>query len=142
MSFFFIGMIIMRTYNCPYCGKKHESGTECPNKWKYKKEKSSDMNKKVNKFYSSKAWKDKREEIKELDKGLCQRCLIKFKIITTENLEIHHNEPLVVKWEKRLQNDNLITLCCQCHRVIDIKNNGKLDFEFERKEEEYEFEFR
>ena len=62
--------------------------------------------------------------------------------ITTDNLEIHHIEPLAVKWEKRLQNDNLITLCCQCHRIIDIKNNGKLDFEFERKEEEYEFEFR
>lgn len=132
----------MRTYNCPYCGKKHELGTDCPNRWKYKKEKSSDLNKKVNKFYSSKAWKDKREEIKSLDLGLCQRCLIKFKIITTDNLEIHHIEPLAIKWEKRLQNDNLITLCRQCHREIDIKNNGKLDFEFERKEKEYEFEFR
>ena len=84
----------------------------------------------------------RREEIKSLDKGICQRCLIKFGIITIENLEVHHIEPLTTKWEKRLQNDNLITLCLQCHRWIDIKNNGRLDFEWNRVEEEYTFEFR
>ena len=100
------------------------------------------QNKKVNKFYSSKLWKSKREEIKALDKGLCQRCLIKFGIVTMENLETHHIEPLIVKWDKRLQNNNLITLCIQCHRYVDIKNNGKLDFEWERIEEDCDFEFR
>ena len=130
-----------RYYNCK-CGKQHPIGTECPNKYKYKKENSSEENKKVNKFYSSKLWKSKREEIKALDKGLCQRCLIKFGIAMMENLEIHHIEPLTVKWEKRLQNNNLITLCVQCHRYVDIKNNGKLDFEWERIEEDYDFEFR
>ena len=130
-----------RYYNCK-CGKQHPIGTECPNKYKYKKDHASENNKKVNKFYSSKAWKDKREEIKALDRGLCQRCLNKFGIITTEHLEIHHIEPLILYWEKRLQNDNLITLCTQCHRWIDIKNNGRLDFEFKRVEEEFNFEFR
>lgn len=130
-----------RMYNCK-CGQKHPIGTECPNKYKYKRENSSEENKIVNKFYTSKSWREKREEIKSLDKGLCQRCLIKFGIVTTERLEIHHIEPLTVKWEKRLQNDNLITLCVQCHRWIDIKNNGRLDFEWERKEETFDFEFR
>lgn len=130
-----------RMYNCK-CGQKHPIGTECPNKYKYKRENSSEENKIVNKFYTSKSWREKREEIKSLDKGLCQRCLIKFGIVTTERLEIHHIEPLTVKWEKRLQNNNLITLCIQCHRWIDIKNNGRLDFEWSRVEEEYTFEFR
>ena len=130
-----------RMYNCK-CGKQHPIGTECPNKYKYKKDHSSEENVKVNKFYASKLWKNKREEIKALDKGLCQRCLLKFGIITMERLEIHHIEPLSVKWEKRLQNDNLITLCLQCHRFVDIKNNGRLDFEWKRVEENYEFEFR
>lgn len=130
-----------RMYNCK-CGQKHPIGTECPNKYKYRRENSSEENKIVNKFYTSKSWREKREEIKSLDKGLCQRCLIKFGIVTTERLEIHHIEPLTVKWEKRLQNDNLITLCVQCHRWIDIKNNGRLDFEWERKEETFDFEFR
>ena len=130
-----------RMYNCK-CGKQHPIGTECPNKYKYKKEFANEDNIKANKFYASKSWKEKREEIKALDKGLCQRCLLKFGIITMERLEIHHIEPLTVKWEKRLQNNNLITLCLQCHRFIDIKNNGKLDFEWKRIDENYEFEFR
>ena len=130
-----------RMYNCR-CGQQHEVGTECPNKYKYKRENSSEQNKEVNKFYATKKWKEKREEIKSLDKGICQRCLIKFGIVTIDNLEVHHIEPLTVKWEKRLQNDNLITLCRNCHRTIDIKNNGRLDFEWKREEEEYDFEFR
>ena len=75
-------------------------------------------------------------------KGLCVRCLLKYGIVTTEHLEVHHIEPLIQYWEKRLQNDNLITLCVQCHRFIDMRNNGKLDFEFKRIEEEFNFEFR
>ena len=128
-------------YNCR-CGQQHEVGTECPNKYKYKRENSSEQNKMVNKFYATRQWREKREEIKSLDKGICQRCLIKFGIVTLEHLEVHHIEPLTVKWEKRLQNDNLITLCVNCHRWIDIKNNGRLDFEWKREEEEYTFEFR
>ncbi len=61
---------------------------------------------------------------------------------TYENLEIHHIEPLTVKWEKRLQNDNLITLCVQCHRFVDRCNNGNLDFEWETPYDEFNFEFR
>ena len=131
-----------RYYNCPFCGGKHPlDQKECPNKWKYKRNNSSEENKKVNRFYSSKAWKDKREEIKSRD-IYCQRCFIKFNIITYDNLEVHHIEPLTVKWEKRLNSNNLITLCKQCHRQLDMCNNGKLDFEWNPKEEEYEFEFK
>ena len=36
----------------------------------------------VNKFYKSKNWLLKKEEIKTRDKGMCQRCLIKFERIT------------------------------------------------------------
>ena len=39
-----------RYYNCK-CGKQHPIGTECPNKYKYKKDHASEDNKKVNKFY-------------------------------------------------------------------------------------------
>lgn len=131
-----------RYYNCPFCGKKHPiDQKECPNRWKYKRDNSSEENKKVNKFYSSKAWKDKREEIKTRD-IYCQRCFIKFGIVTYDGLEIHHIESLTTKWEKRLQNDNLICLCKQCHSFCDKCNNGRLDFEWSPKEIEYEFEFR
>ena len=130
-----------RMYNCR-CGELHPVGTECPHKSKYAKEKGSENNKKANEFYRSKAWKSKRKEIIGLDKGLCVRCLLKYGIVTTEHLEVHHIEPLIQYWEERLQNNNLITLCVQCHRFVDMKNNGKLDFEFKRVEEEFNFEFR
>ena len=130
-----------RYYNCK-CGDLHPIGEPCPNKNKYNKDHLSEKGKKANNFYKSKVWKDKREEIKSLDKGLCQRCLIKFGIITTNGLEIHHIEPLNIKWEKRLQNDNLITLCKQCHIYLDKRNNGELDFEWTRMEKEWDFEFR
>ena len=130
-----------RMYNCK-CGELHPVGEPCPHKYKYKKDHGTENNKKANKFYSSKEWKSKRKEIIGLDKGLCVRCLLKYGIVTTEHLEVHHIEPLIKYWEKRLQNDNLITLCVNCHRFVDLKNNGKLDFEFKRVEEEFNFEFR
>ena len=130
-----------RYYNCK-CGKQHPIGTECPHKSKYLKQNASENNKKANEFYRSKAWKFKREEIIGLDNGLCVRCLLKYGIVTTEHLEVHHIKPLIKYWEERLQNDNLITLCKLCHIYLDKRNNGELDFEFKRVEEEFDFEFR
>ena len=130
-----------RMYNCK-CGQQHPIGTECPNKHNYREQHRTEERKKANKFYNTKQWQLKREEIKTLDKGLCQRCLIKFNIMTYEQLEVHHIEPLLIKWEKRLQNNNLITLCRQCHNYIDKCNNGKLDFDWKRIEEDWNFEFR
>ena len=69
---------------------------------------ASDTNKMVNKFYKSKNWLLKKEEIKTRDKGMCQRCLIKFERITIDHLEVHHNENLTSNWEKRLDNENLV----------------------------------
>lgn len=131
-----------RYYNCPFCGGKHPiDQTECPNRWKYKRDNASEENKKVNRFYKSKQWQEKRAEIVSRD-IFCQRCKIKFNIFTYEHLEVHHIEPLSVKWEKRLQNDNLICLCKQCHSFCDKRNNGNLDFDWEAPKEEYDFEFR
>lgn len=128
-----------RMYNCGICGGKHPVGEPCPHKYKFKK--VSDVSQKANKFYRTKSWKMKRKEILERDK-YCQRCWIKFGIISTERLEVHHIEPLTSFWEKRLNNDNLICLCSSCHKLIDNKYNGNLDFEFTPKEIVYEFEFK
>ena len=132
----------MRKYNCR-CGQAHIVGEECPNYYKYMRKYASDTNKMVNKFYKSKNWLLKKEEIKTRDKGMCQRCLIKFERITIDHLEIHHIEKLTSNWEKRLDNDNLVCLCRRCHRHIDMNNDGRLDFEqkFETDEEEFTFEF-
>ena len=128
-----------RMYNCGICGGKHEVGTDCPNKYKFKK--VSDVSQKANKFYRTKAWQMKRKEILERDK-YCQRCWLKFGIVNMDQLQIHHIKPLTKYWDERLNNDNLICLCRACHRFLDQSKNGNLDFEFTPKEIVYEFEFK
>ena len=128
-----------RMYNCGICGGKHEINTECPHKYKFKK--VSDVSQKANKFYRTKAWQMKRKEIIERDK-YCQRCWLKFGIVNMDQLQIHHIKQLTQYWEERLNNDNLICVCLQCHRFLDQSNNGKLDFDWlppEIKEDDFEF---
>ena len=97
-----------RMYNCGICGGKHEVGTDCPNKYKFKK--VSDVSQKANKFYRTKAWKMKRKEIIQRDK-YCQRCWLKFGIVSCDHLEVHHIKPLTQYFNERLNNNNLICVC-------------------------------
>ena len=34
-------------------------------------------------------------------------------------LEVHHISPISKSWNKRLKNNNLITLCSTCHKMAD-----------------------
>lgn len=74
-------------------------------------------NDKFNQFYWTKAWKDKREYILCRDNYLCQDCLKNKKI--TIATEVHHIIKLRLAWSKRLDNNNLISLCHECHRKRD-----------------------
>lgn len=67
------------------------------------------------KFYHSKAWKDKREEILARDNYECQHC--KAKGLVVEGTEVHHIIHLKDDWSKRFENDNLVTLCRVCHNL-------------------------
>lgn len=83
------------------------------------------------KFYKSKEWKHKRLEIIERDNHECQYCkelgklTIENKVDTIADsedqaktpLEVHHIEELKSKPELGLDDDNLITLCINCHNV-------------------------
>lgn len=66
--------------------------------------------------------------IRERDNYLCQCCLHGLdgqgKRITTEGLEVHHIESLSEDWNERLADDNLITLCKDCHELAEA---GKID---------------
>lgn len=61
------------------------------------------------KFYTSKAWRDKRKEIIKRD-GQCVLCK------SLKNYEVNHILPYSIFPELRLENDNLVTLCRQCHQ--------------------------
>ena len=72
------------------------------------------MNKKA-KFRSSSEWKKKRKEIMKRDNFECKLCGKK------EGLQCHHVHSLDVNWEMRLDNNNIITVCKDCHS--NIHNN-------------------
>ena len=109
---------------CQFCGivpYKHI----CPHKSKSKK-KITD----IDKFRWTKTWQKKREEINKRDLYLCQICIrelhntiIKY---NSKDLSVHHNIPLIENYNKRLDNDNLITLCSIHHEMCD---NGEIDRE-------------
>jgi hypothetical protein len=115
--------------SCGYCGRIHDIKYDCGKKpVRIKKVSGKD------KFRWTKVWQNKREEIKERDKYLCQVCIRKlYNTINQYNyndLEVHHAISLEEDFDKRLDNDNLITLCEYHHEMAekgDIPKNIILD---------------
>ncbi|WP_146550982.1 HNH endonuclease [Rummeliibacillus sp. SL167] len=73
--------------------------------------------KKANPFYLSKAWKVKRQEILERDHYECQWCAKEGRVTTDKEaiLEVDHIKELDDYPELALEDDNLRTLCKDCH---------------------------
>lgn len=109
-------MIMLKS--CSYCGKIHDSKFECEQRPKRKK-----YNTDADKFRNTNKWRKKREEIKQRDLRLCQICKRKLYNTeiqyNTENLEVHHNIPINEDYNKRLDNDNLITVCHYHHELCE-----------------------
>ena len=109
---------------CKYCGIVPYNHI-CPHRTKAKKEITE-----ADKFRWTKAWQKKREEIKKRDLFLCQICIRELYNTTTKynskNLSVHHNVPLAEDYNKRLDNNNLITLCSIHHEMCE---NNEIDRE-------------
>ena len=104
--------------SCVYCGKIHEKNFECGKKpIKVKKKYEKD------KFRSSYAWQQKTLEIRERDNYICQICIRTLyntrKRLNSKSLSIHHAIPLKDDYEKRLDNDNLLTVCDMHHEMAE-----------------------
>lgn len=108
--------------SCQYCGRIHDSKFICSKKPKKQRQVTE-----VDKFRWTSIWQKKREEIKKRDLRLCQICIrelynTKTKY-NTEDLEVHHNTPINEDYNKRLNNDNLLTVCHYHHELCE---NGKI----------------
>jgi 5-methylcytosine-specific restriction endonuclease McrA len=77
-------------------------------------------------FYNSTPWRHKREAIKRRDNYECQWCKAKGKLTVDRGelnrngrkkiaLIVHHIEELEDQPDRRLDDDNLITICFECH---------------------------
>lgn len=96
--------------SCKYCGGIHEEDYICSAKPETKtKEHTIAVD-----FRNTYKWKKKREKILQRDRYLCRECLYNH-AITTKWLEVHHITPIVEDYDKRLDDDNLITLCSLHH---------------------------
>jgi len=96
-----------------------------------------------NKPYKTKEWKEVRAQVLKMDKGLCQRCLGKYKPIPgmprkrTKATLVHHNFELeeYPEWKysiyatiggKRVR--NLYSLCHDCHEEIHARTHRSRSF--------------
>lgn len=104
--------------SCKYCGRIHDSKFTCSQKPQRKRYTTE-----ADKFRWTSRWQKKREEIKERDLYLCQICIRElYNTVTkynTEELEVHHNTPINEDYNKRLENDNLLTVCHYHHEMCE-----------------------
>ena len=70
-------------------------------------------------FYNSAEWKNLRNQKFFDADGLCELCR-KNGIIRSAK-EIHHKIPIEEDWSKRLDYDNLIALCSDCHNQQHLR---------------------
>lgn len=79
------------------------------------KRKTKTYHEKFDKFYQSKEWQQLRQVKWVAENGLCELC--RKNGIIKEAKEIHHVEPITENWSKRLDYDNLVALCSDCHNA-------------------------
>lgn len=69
--------------------------------------------KKYHDFYKSDEWKRVKTLALVRDKGLCQWCMREGRIRPAD--VVHHIAEVKQEWNKRLDINNLVSLCHECH---------------------------
>jgi 5-methylcytosine-specific restriction protein A len=105
---------------CSCCGRLHEYGVACPHKIIQRTKESSgaaveDLTARIRRFRNSQSWQRCRAQVRQRDKGLCRCCFFRHHRLTTGALSVHHITSLEKDFDRRLDMDNLITLCHACH---------------------------
>ncbi|HAU85073.1 MAG TPA: HNH endonuclease [Lachnospiraceae bacterium] len=123
----------MRKKICGSCGKFFNEGTRCECRKAANTE--ARRNYERDPMIGSYRWKKKREFIRRRDNNMCQRCLIKYKLITTTDLSVHHIKSRNHYPELAWDDDNLICVCGSCNSALGTSD--KLDFEWNTKQNSF-----
>lgn len=103
--------------SCSRCGKIHDFNKTC-----YKNRQVRGLTD-ADKFRKTNKWHQKSKDIRQRDKNLCRCCFANIYetqfIFNFNKLEVHHITPLYEDFSKRLDDDNLITLCCYHHQLAE-----------------------
>lgn len=75
-------------------------------------------------FKYDKKWKRKAEAIRKRDGYICQICKRQGKV--TDGTLVHHIKPVDSFPHLAFNNDNLITICNDCHEKLHDRTSGKL----------------
>ena len=114
--------------SCAYCGRIHDIKIVCrqkeaAEKIRAEKRKSYKKNAVGSKFRNSNVWRNKSLYIRKRDKFLCQCCLNEYEGTMNKyndiETEVHHIVPIEEDYDKRLDNNNLITLCRYHHEQAE-----------------------
>ena len=71
----------------------------------------------IQKFYNSREWRKKRDEILERSNGLCVICWLLGRVRSATS--VHHIKKLREHFELRLDDNNLIAVCRECHELVE-----------------------
>lgn len=112
--------------SCHYCGRIHDRKYICPPKAKRMKErraKRTERNALIYSFHRSGEWKEKSKEIRQRDNYCCQVCSRGMygaeRTIETDQLSVHHIIPIAEDWDRRMDDDILLTLCRTHHEMAE-----------------------
>lgn len=102
---------------CSKCGGVHEKSYVCGSGILQKRNSEADS------FRNTRRWRRKAEEIRKRDCNLCRICFeglyntrLRF---NSEKLSVHHITPIAEDFDKRLESNNLITLCQYHHELAE-----------------------
>lgn len=105
--------------SCNKCGRIHDAKYICKSKVFASQNKT-----KAQSFRSSYAWYKKQQYIRERDLNLCRICLLNLYGTSTrfnyKDLSVHHIIKITDDYSKRLDDDNLITLCRYHHELAEV----------------------
>lgn len=82
-------------------------------------------------FYHTTEWKKKRKKILKRDHNSCQRCRQNGRYRKAET--VHHKKHLKDVPELALTDDNLISLCKDCHEAMHQKKKRKSGYQNEER---------
>ncbi len=107
----------MKRY-CAICHEVHDGF--CLRKAAYIKQQylQKARNSAADKFRGTQVWKKKARSILERDYHCCRVCLMAG-IVNSRGLSVHHIVAISADYDKRLDDDNLITLCTYHHRQAE-----------------------
>ena len=111
---------------CPYCGRIHDANAICKRKQEAidkRNARRGDSNTPEARFRNTSRWRKVREAVYHRDRFLCLCCLAELEgtqnKYTTDDLSVHHIEPLKENMSRRSDTENLITVCRVHHEMCE-----------------------